>query len=245
MSESTGTRPIKGELLHEGKAKRVFLTDQKDRYIQEFKNDATAFDGTKKGTIEGKGSVNCQVSTRMFKLLESKGVTTHFVDILSDNEMSILPVKIIKVEVVVRNIAAGSLVKVRGFKEGTKLDPTIVEWYLKDDSLHDPLLNDDHVYALGLADSHELAGLKKDALKINDILGEFFGSIGINLVDFKLEFGRRPDKKIILADEISPDTCRLWDKKTGMKLDKDRFRFDLGNVEDAYQEILKRTSAVS
>ena len=244
MSDSIETRPIRGELLHEGKAKRVFKTDRDDLYIQEFKNDATAFDGTKKGTIEGKGSVNCQVSSRMFRLLESKGIRTHFVDILSENEMSILPVRIIKVEVVVRNIAAGSLVRVRGFKEGTKLDPTIVEWYLKDDSLHDPLINNDHVYALGLANPDELAGLRLEALKINDILREFFSTIGIDLVDFKLEFGRRPDGSIILADEISPDTCRLWDQKTGTKLDKDRFRFDLGDVEGAYQEILKRTSTV-
>lgn len=242
MSDTIETRPLKGELLHEGKAKKVFNTDREDLYIQEFKNDATAFDGTKKGTIEGKGSVNCQVSSRMFKLLESRGVKTHFVDLLTENAMAIRPVKIILVEVVVRNIAAGSLVRARGFTEGTRLDPTIIEWYLKNDSLHDPLINDYHIFAMELATPDELAFLRSEALKINDILREFFASIGIDLVDFKLEFGRRPDGSIILADEISPDTCRLWDIETGKKLDKDRFRFDLGNVEDAYREILKRTA---
>ncbi len=243
MSETTETRPVKGELLHEGKAKKVFNTDREDLLIQEFKNDATAFDGTKKGTIEGKGTVNCQVSARMFNLLSENGIENHYVELLSENAMAILPVEIIPVEVVVRNITAGSLVRHRGFEEGKKLDPTIIEWYLKNDELHDPLLNDSHILAYGYLDEDGMALLREEALKINEILSEFFAGIGIDLVDFKLEFGRRPDGSIILADEISPDTCRLWDRETGRKLDKDRFRFDLGDVEDAYQEILKRTAA--
>ena len=236
-------RPVRADLLHEGKAKRVFSTDQPDLYIQEFKDSATAFDGTKKGTIAGKGSVNCRVSAKLFTLLEKWRVKTHFVDLLSDTEMIILPVKIIPVEVVVRNIAAGSLVKRYGFVEGRVLTPSIFEFYLKNDELHDPLMNDDHVLAMGLADAGELAYLRRQAATVNDALCEFFGTIGISLVDFKLEFGRRPDNTIILADEISVDTCRLWDKQTGRKLDKDRFRFDLGDVEGAYQEILERTGA--
>ncbi len=237
----TDSGPTRGELLHEGKAKRVYKTDHPDRYIQEFKDSATAFDGDKKGTIQGKGSVNCLVSARLFKLLESRGVGTHFVEVLGDRDMAILPVRIILVEVIVRNIAAGSLVRNLGFKEGMKLDPPIVEFHLKDDSLHDPLVNDDHIPALGFATAEELELLRKQGLRINDILREFFDSIGIDLVDFKLEFGHRPDGTILLADEISPDSCRFWDKRTGKKLDKDRFRFDLGDVEGAYQEILERT----
>ncbi len=236
-------RPVRADLLHEGKAKRVFSTDQPDLYIQEFKDSATAFDGTKKGTIAGKGSVNCRVSAKLFTILEKWGVKTHFVGLLSDTEMIILPVKIILVEVVVRNIAAGSLVRRYGFAEGKVMKPSIFEFYLKNDELHDPLMNDDHVLAMGLADAGELAYLRRQAATVNDALCEFFGGIGISLVDFKLEFGRRPDNTIILADEISVDTCRLWDKQTGRKLDKDRFRFDLGDVEGAYKEILERTGA--
>jgi phosphoribosylaminoimidazole-succinocarboxamide synthase len=243
MSESVSASPARGELLHEGKAKRVYLTDHPDRYIQEFKDSATAFDGGKKGTIAGKGSVNCRVSAKLFKLLEERGIKTHFVGLLSDREMVILPVEIILVEVIVRNIAAGSLVRNLGFKEGTPLSPPIVEFHLKDDSLHDPLVNDEHIMALGFATAEELAILRREALRVNDVLQRFFGDIGIDLVDFKLEFGRRGDGTIMLADEISPDSCRFWDKETGEKLDKDRFRFDLGDVEKAYQEILQRTGA--
>jgi phosphoribosylaminoimidazole-succinocarboxamide synthase len=234
---------IRAEMLHEGKAKRVYKTNQPDLYIQEFKDSATAFDGTKKGTIEGKGSVNCRVSAKLFEMLGKWGVETHYIGLLSNNEMLILPVKIVLVEVVVRNIAAGSLVRNRGFVEGKILEPPIIEFYLKDDALHDPLINDDHIFALGFLDSGELAYIRRQANNINDALREFYAEIGIDLVDFKLEFGRRPDGSIILADEISPDTCRLWDKATGKKLDKDRFRFDLGDVEGAYKEILERTGA--
>jgi phosphoribosylaminoimidazole-succinocarboxamide synthase len=243
MDQTASARPAKGELKHEGKAKRVYVTDNPDLYIQEFKDSATAFDGTKKGTITGKGSVNCRVSAHLFKILDSWGVKNHFVELLNDNEMVILPVKIILVEVVVRNIAAGSLVRRLGFTEGQRLLPPIVEFYLKNDELHDPLMNDDHILAIELATTAELAFLRREAHKVNEALTEFFGSAGIDLVDFKLEFGRRPDGTIILADEISPDTCRLWDKATGKKLDKDRFRFDLGDVEEAYQEILTRVGA--
>ena len=243
MDRTASARPVRGELKHEGKAKRVYVTDNPDLYIQEFKDSATAFDGTKKGTIAGKGSVNCRVSAHLFKMLEKWGVKNHFVELLSDHEMVILPVKIILVEVVVRNIAAGSLVKRLGFQEGKRLDPPIVEFYLKNDELHDPLMNDDHILAMELATTAELAFLRREAHKVNEALTQFFGSAGIDLVDFKLEFGRRPDGSIILADEISPDTCRLWDKATGRKLDKDRFRFDLGDVEEAYQEILTRVGA--
>jgi len=242
MESSTTPRPEKGELLHEGKAKKVFKTSDPELYIQEFKDAATAFDGTKKGTITGKGSVNCTVSSRLFKMLENWGVKTHFVDVLGENEMLIKAVEIIPIEVIVRNIAAGSLVRRYAFVESTKLEPPIIEFGLKDDDLHDPLMNDDHVLALGIATTAELAFLRRQANIINDALREFFSGIGIDLVDFKLEFGRLPGGDIILADEISPDTCRLWDKETGEKLDKDRFRFDLGNVESAYNEILKRTS---
>lgn len=240
MLQRSSTPPIRGELLHEGKAKRVYKTDDPDLYIQEFKDSATAFDGTKKGTIIGKGSVNCKVSAALFKMLENWGVKTHFVGLANENEMIILPVKILPIEVVVRNIAAGSLVRRLGFEEGKRLEPPIIEFYLKNDALHDPLMNDDHILAMGHATTAELAFLRREAHKVNEALTQFFGSVGIDLVDFKLEFGRRPDGEIILADEISPDTCRLWDKATGKKLDKDRFRFDLGGVEEAYQEILTR-----
>jgi len=243
MDASESSLPKRAGLLYEGKAKRVYKTEDPDLYIQEFKDSATAFDGVKKGTIEGKGSVNCRVSAKLFKLLETRGVSTHFVDLASDREMVILPVEIIMVEVIVRNVAAGSLVRNLGFEEGRRLSPPIVEFHLKDDALHDPLVNDDHIVALGLATPEELALLRELGNKVNDVLSEFFGSVGIDLVDFKLEFGRRPDGEIMLADEISSDSCRFWDKKTGKKLDKDRFRFDMGEVESAYQEILERTGA--
>jgi phosphoribosylaminoimidazole-succinocarboxamide synthase len=179
----------------------------------------------------------------MFTYLEERGIKTHFVELLNNNEMVIRGVKIIPVEVVVRNIAAGSMVKRLGFEENRVLPFAIVEFYLKNDDLHDPLVNDDHILAQGYATEDEIAHLRDQARKINTYLQEFFEAIGINIVDFKLEFGRLPDGSIILADEISPDTCRLWDRETGKKLDKDRFRFDLGDVEGAYQEILNRTGA--
>lgn len=243
MTGSISAVPVKGELLHEGKAKRVYVTDQPDIYIQEFKDSATAFDGTKKGTISGKGSVNCRVSAKLFSFLEKKGIKHHFLGLLNENEMIIRKVTIIPIEVVVRNIAAGSLVKRLGFEDAKRLSKPIVEFYYKNDDLHDPLMNDDHIIAREFATSEEIAYLRAEALKINESLKEFFGEIGIDIVDFKLEFGRTSDGEMILADEISPDTCRLWDKETGKKLDKDRFRFDLGDVEDAYMEILNRTGA--
>lgn len=234
-------RVKKLELLHEGKAKRVYKTSTSKYYIQEFKDSATAFDGTKKDTIASKGIINNNVSSTIFKILESKGIKTHFVEQIDDRQMLIKPVQIIMTEVVARNIAAGSLVRRLGFTEGKLLEPPIIEFYLKDDSLHDPLINDYHAIHLGLASQKELDYMRRSALKINELLKEFFLSINLKLVDFKLEFGRH-GKKILLADEISPDTCRLWDATTGEKLDKDRFRFDLGNVEGAYQEILKRVT---
>ncbi|NTW56040.1 MAG: phosphoribosylaminoimidazolesuccinocarboxamide synthase [Chlorobiaceae bacterium] len=229
----------KTTLLHEGKAKKVFLTENNDLVIQEFKDDATAFNNKKKGTIAEKGVVNNAISCKLFTLLEEQGVRTHLVEKLSDRDMLCKRLDIIKVEVVVRNIAAGSLVKRYGFTEGTVLEQPIVEFYLKNDDLDDPLMNESHAVALGVASLEELAVLKSRAEAINAVLKEFFAERKLMLVDFKLEFGRH-DGGILLGDEISPDTCRLWDLETKEKLDKDRFRFDLGGVEDAYSEVQRR-----
>ncbi len=225
--------------LYEGKAKKVFLTDDADLVIQEFKDDATAFNNKKKGSIAEKGVVNNAISSKLFTLLEAKGIRTHFVEKLSDREMLCRYLDIIKVEVVVRNIAAGSLVKRYGFSEGTVLEMPIVEFYLKDDDLDDPLMNEAHAVALGVATLEELAFLKNRAEAINVLLKTFFAERKLKLVDFKLEFGRH-NNEILLGDEISPDTCRFWDLETNEKMDKDRFRFDLGGVEDAYSEVQKR-----
>jgi len=229
----------KREQLYEGKAKKVFATDDANVVLVDYKDDATAFNGLKKGTIVGKGVVNNKVSNFMFKMLESKGIPTHFIEQISDRQTYVKKVKIVPIEVIVRNIAAGSLAKRLGLEEGTKLKSTVLEYCYKDDSLGDPMINEYHAYALGLATKEELEIIAAYSFKINDIMTEFFKDLGIELIDFKLEFGRYMGK-IILADEISPDTCRFWDSKTGQKLDKDRFRRDLGNVEEAYQEILKR-----
>jgi phosphoribosylaminoimidazole-succinocarboxamide synthase len=229
----------KTTLLHEGKAKKVFLTENSDLVIQEFKDDATAFNNKKKGTIAEKGVVNNAISCKLFRLLEANGIRTHLVEKLSDRDMLCKRLDIIKVEVVVRNIAAGSLVKRYGFAEGTVLETPIVEFYLKDDDLDDPLMNESHALALGVATLEELSVLKSRAEAINSVLKEFFAGRKLMLVDFKLEFGRY-DGGILLGDEISPDTCRLWDLDTKEKLDKDRFRFDLGGVEDAYSEVQRR-----
>lgn len=229
----------KTSLLHEGKAKKVFLTEDKDLVIQEFKDDATAFNNKKKGTIADKGVVNNAISCKLFTLLEANGVNTHLVEKLSDRDMLCRRLDIIKVEVVVRNIAAGSLVKRYGFVEGTVLERPIVELYLKDDDLDDPLMNESHAVALGLASYDELAILKERAESINEVLKSFFAGRKLKLVDFKLEFGRHHEE-ILLGDEISPDTCRFWDLETNEKMDKDRFRFDLGGVEDAYSEVQRR-----
>ena len=225
--------------LYEGKAKKVFLTDDSNLVIQEFKDDATAFNNKKKGTIAEKGIVNNAISCKLFAMLEENGIRTHLVEKLSDREMLCWRLDIIKVEVVVRNIAAGSLVKRYGFAEGTVLERPIVEFYLKDDDLDDPLMNESHAVALGVATLEELAVLKQRAEAINVVLRKFFAERKLKLVDFKLEFGRH-NNEILLGDEVSPDTCRFWDLETNEKMDKDRFRFDLGSVEDAYSEVQRR-----
>lgn len=225
--------------LYEGKAKKVFLTEDPDLVIQEFKDDATAFNNKKKGTIAEKGVVNNAISCKLFTMLEQNGITTHLVEKLSDRDMLCRHLDIIRVEVVVRNIAAGSLVKRYGFTEGTVLEKPIVEFYLKDDDLDDPLMNESHAVALGVATFEELALLKQRAEAVNAVLKKFFAERKLKLVDFKLEFGRHHNE-ILLGDEISPDTCRFWDLETNEKMDKDRFRFDLGGVEDAYSEVQRR-----
>lgn len=230
-------------LLYEGKAKKIYsIAGKPDLYIQEFKDDATAFNGLKKDKISNKGIMNTEITTLIFNHLIANGIPTHFVEKISDNEMIVKKVDIIKVEVVCRNIAAGSLVKKFGFKEGCVLVNPIVEYYLKSDELGDPLFTEDHIFALGLADAEEMKFIKSLTLKINDLLKVYFSERKIKLVDFKLEFGKDVNGNIILADEISPDTCRFWDSETNEKMDKDRFRFDLGKVEDAYLEIKNRLS---
>ncbi len=229
----------KGELLYEGKAKKVFATDHPDLIIQEFKDDATAFNAQKKGQIQNKGVINNELASHFFQYLETFGIQTHFVEKPSEREMVCKRLEIIKIEVVMRNIAAGTLVKRYGFEEGVELPMPITELYLKNDALGDPLINDDHAIILNLATPEEITFLKQTAWKVNAILREYFLSKGLKLVDFKLEFGRH-NGLILLGDEISPDTCRLWDKETNKKLDKDRFRFDLGEVEDAYCEVRNR-----
>lgn len=229
----------KRKLIYEGKAKKVFETDNPDLLIQEFKDDATAFDATKRGTIIGKGVVNNKISATLFKLLESKGIKTHFVKLLNDREMLVKRLKIILVEVTIRNIVAGGMAKLLGLEEGIVLKDPVLEYHYKDDKLHDPLFNDYHIIALNLATQEELNYIAKDSFKVNEILKDYFNKKGINLVDFKLEFGRHKNQ-LLLGDEISPDTCRFWEKGTNKKLDKDRFRRDLGGIEEAYQEMLKR-----
>lgn len=230
----------KKEQLYEGKAKKVYLTDDSDLLIVSYKDDATAFNGLKKGTIVGKGVINNRMSNLLMKKLEQAGVPTHFVEELSDRETLVKKVSIVPLEVIVRNIAAGSFSKRYGVEEGVVFDSPTIEFSYKNDALGDPLLNDYHVLALLLATEEEIALIKKYSFAVNEFLKEFWRGCGVTLVDFKLEFGRLSDGTIVLADEISPDTCRLWDSKTGEKLDKDRFRRDLGGVEEAYAEIMKR-----
>ncbi|MFC1621356.1 phosphoribosylaminoimidazolesuccinocarboxamide synthase [Candidatus Omnitrophota bacterium] len=225
--------------IYEGKAKRVYETDKPDLFIQDFKDDATAFDATKKGTIKEKGVINNEISCALFQLLESKGIPTHFVKKLSEREMLIKKLDIILVEVTIRNVSAGGLSKLLGIDEGIVLKKPVLEYHYKRDDLHDPLINDYHIEMLGLATAKEMQKIKDYSFSINEILKDFFNKTGLKLVDFKLEFGRHKGR-ILLGDEISPDTCRLWDKKTNEKLDKDRFRRDLGRIEEAYQEVLKR-----
>ena len=227
------------EQMYEGKAKKVFSTDDPDCCMVYYKDDATAFNGEKKGTILNKGIVNNRVSNHMFSILEQHGIETHLVEEISERETIVKKVEIVPVEVIVRNIAAGSLSKRLGLEEGTKLRSTVLEYCYKDDALGDPMINEYHAYALGIATKEELDQIAAMSFKINEIMSEYLKDLGIELIDFKLEFGRYKGK-IILADEISPDTCRFWDSKTGEKLDKDRFRRDLGGVEDAYAEVLRR-----
>ena len=224
--------------VYEGKAKKLFTTEDADVYIQEFKDDATAFDATKKGTITDKGVVNNKISTKLFQLLETKGIPTHFIECLNDRDMAVKKVEIVPLEVTMRNIVAGGMAKLLGLDEGIILDEPVFEYHFKEDALHDPLINNFHIKALKIATSEELDKIQAMSFKINDILIEFFASKNLDLVDFKLEFGRCKGE-IILADEISPDTCRLWEKKSKRKMDKDRFRRDLGNIEETYQEVLK------
>ncbi|HZJ03222.1 MAG TPA: phosphoribosylaminoimidazolesuccinocarboxamide synthase [Thermoleophilia bacterium] len=233
----------RGEKLYEGKAKVVYATDDPDVYIQDFKDSATAFDGKKKGTIQEKGRLNNAISTRLFSLLEENGVETHFLGKESETAMRINRLDMFQVEFVVRNVAAGSLSKRIGYPEGTPLkNPPIVEYYYKDDELGDPLLCMAHLDELGVISREDLEQATAAAVKINSVLKGFFEERGLTLVDFKLEFGKDAGGVIRLGDEISPDTCRFWDSETGEKLDKDRFRRDLGGVEDAYQEVLRRIS---
>lgn len=228
------------ELLYEGKAKKIFLTEDKDTVLVYYKDDATAGNGAKKGTILNKGSMNNEITTRIFKYLEENGIKTHYIKTLSDREQLVKRVEIIPLEVIVRNLAAGSFSKRLGVVEGSDLNTTIFEICYKNDDLGDPLINDSHAVALGLATFEELKEIYAITGKINDLLQAYFNKAGLILVDFKIEFGKDKDGKILLADEISPDTARLWDEKTREKLDKDRFRRDLGHVEDAYLEVLNR-----
>ena len=228
------------DLMYEGKAKKVFKTDEEGILIVDYKDDATAFNGQKKGTIVGKGAINNRMTNHILRLLEKEGVPTHLVEELSDRETAVKAVKIVPLEVIIRNVAAGSFSKKLGVEEGRKLLCPTLEFSYKDDELGDPLINKYYALALGLATEEEIDTITRYAFKVNEVMIKYFDSIGIELIDFKIEFGRLADGTIILADEISPDTCRLWDKETREKLDKDRFRRDLGNVEDAYAEVFKR-----
>ena len=229
----------KCEQIYEGKAKKVFATDDPNLCIVDYKDDATAFNGQKKGTIVGKGVVNNRMSNFMFQLLEKHGVKTHFVEELSDRETLVKKVSIVPLEVIIRNLSAGSFAKRYGVEEGIEFAQPTIEFSYKNDDLGDPLINDYHALALGLATQEEIDTIKAMAFKVNEVMKEFFKSLNIDLIDFKLEFGRFKGQ-IILADEISPDTCRFWDMTTGEKLDKDRFRRDMGGVEDAYKEVFAR-----
>lgn len=230
----------KREQLYEGKAKKVFATDDPELYIVSYKDDATALDGLKKGTITGKGVINNRMSNRLMQILEKNGVPTHFVKELSDRETLVKKVSIVPLEVIIRNISAGSFAKRYGVDEGIVFDAPTVEFSYKNDDLHDPLINSYHAVALKLATPEEIGRIKELAFRVNSILKDYFIKLGVKLVDFKLEFGRLSDGTIVLADEISPDTCRFWDSETNEKLDKDRFRRDMGGVEDAYNEMMRR-----
>ena len=231
----------KRELLYEGKAKKLYTTDNPDQLIAEFKDDLTAFNAEKKGSEQGKGALNCQISTQLFRLLEENGIETHLVETLDENHQLVEKVEIIPIEVVVRNTATGSLSKRLGIEDGKELPFVLVEFYLKDDDLNDPIICDDHCLLLNLVeDRGDLEILREKARKINEVLKDFFAKRRLKLVDFKVEFGRDKEGNILLSDEISPDSCRFWDMDTGEKMDKDRFRQNLGNVKVAYEEVLKR-----
>lgn len=228
--------------LYEGKAKKVYSTTDDTLCIVSYKDDATAFNGLKKGTIVGKGVVNNRMTNMLMQLLEKKGVPTHFVEELSERDTLVKRVKIVPLEVIIRNVSAGSFAKRYGVEEGIVFDEPTIEFSYKNDDLGDPLINEYHALALKLATKAEIELIKTYAFKVNEVLKEYFLKLGVRLIDFKLEFGKLPDGTIVLADEISPDTCRFWDAKTGEKLDKDRFRRDMGGVEDAYKEIFKRVT---
>lgn len=229
----------KVELLYEGKAKKVYTTEDPDVLIVDYKDDATAFDGQKKGTIVGKGAINNRMTNHIFKLFEKDGIPTHYIEELSDRETAVKKVEIIPLEVIIRNITAGSFAKKMGMEEGIVLKRPTLEFSYKNDDLHDPFINRYYALALDLATEEEINTIEKYAFQVNEIMKQYFGGLGIDLVDFKIEFGRYKGQ-VILADEVSPDTCRLWDKETHEKLDKDRFRRDMGNVEDAYNEVFRR-----
>ncbi len=233
---------IKGQQLYEGKAKKVYATNDPDLVIVDYKDDATAFNGEKKGTIAGKGSINNRMTNFMFKLLEKEGVPTHLVEEINDRETIVKKVEIVPLEVIIRNVAAGSFSKKLGIKEGTPLKTPTLEFSYKNDELGDPFINKYYALGLDLATEEEIETITKYAFKVNDFMLKFFKELNIDLIDFKIEFGRFHNE-IILADEISPDTCRFWDSTTHEKLDKDRFRRDMGGVEDAYQEIMRRLEA--
>ena len=228
------------ELLYEGKAKQVYATENPNVVMVHYKDDATAQNGLKKGTIVGKGAINNRMSNYLFRMLEEKGIPTHYIEELNDRDTLVKHVQIVPLEVIVRNIAAGSLAERLGVSEGTKMDSTVLEFCYKNDELGDPIVNESHIRAIHLATDEEISTITNLALRINELLKERLAQAHLILVDFKLEFGRLPDGTIILADEISPDTCRLWDDATGEKLDKDRFRRDLGKTEEAYQEVMRR-----
>lgn len=228
------------ELLYEGKAKKVFATENPEVLLVDYKDDATAFNGLKKGTITGKGAINNRVTNYMMSILEKEGVPTHLVEEIDERKTLVKKVTIVPLEVIIRNISAGSFAKRFGVEEGIVFDEPTIEFSYKNDELGDPLMNEYHAIALKAATKEEIATIKTMAFKVNDVMKGFFKNLNVDLVDFKLEFGKTSDGTIVLADEISPDTCRFWDSTTHEKLDKDRFRRDLGNVEDAYQEMMKR-----
>ncbi len=231
----------KKQMLYEGKAKKIFKTEDEDKYIAEFKDDLTAFNNAKKGSEEGKGALNCQITTELFKMLEQKGIKTHYVDTIDSNNLLVKKVEIIPIEVIVRNVATGSLTRRLGIEDGKVLPFSLVEFCYKDDDLDDPIINDEHAILLDCVDNEgELEELRRLGREINTILKPYFLDKGLRLIDFKLEFGKDVDGNIILADEITPDSCRFWDAKSNEKMDKDRFRQGLGSVKVAYEEVLKR-----